>query len=142
MANTNKTLYRLPKQGQISGVCAGLADYFDLDVTLVRIVFVVMAFASAGFAIVLYIILSIILPVDRSEINDSIGEKANRLGHDLSDSRVVSRVRNYLGIGLVILGAWLLLCQFLPQWFEIRWDFVWPVILIFAGCLIIIKKRN
>lgn len=60
---TKKTLYRLPKQGKIAGVCAGLADYFDMDVTLMRVLFVVAAFVTGGFGILLYIILAIILPV-------------------------------------------------------------------------------
>ena len=60
---TKKTLYRLPKQGKIAGVCAGLADYFDMDVTLMRVLFVVAAFVTGGFGLLLYIILAIILPV-------------------------------------------------------------------------------
>jgi phage shock protein PspC (stress-responsive transcriptional regulator) len=142
MTSVKKTLYRLPKKGKISGVCAGLAEYFDLDVTLVRAIFIIMAFASAGFMIVLYIALSIILPVDYSEIDDSIGEKASRLGRDLSNSRVIEHTRNYLGIGLIILGIWLLLDQLLPQWFDLRWEYIWPILVILAGFLIIIRKRE
>lgn len=59
---TKKTLYRLPKQGKIAGVCAGLADYFDMDVTLMRVLFVVGACIS-GIGLLLYIVLAIILPV-------------------------------------------------------------------------------
>lgn len=60
---TKKTLYRLPRQGKIAGVCAGLADYFDMDVTLMRVLFVVAAFITGGAGILLYIVLAIILPV-------------------------------------------------------------------------------
>jgi phage shock protein PspC (stress-responsive transcriptional regulator) len=59
---TKKTLYRIPKNGIIAGVCAGLADYFNMDVTLMRVLFVVGAFIS-GLGLLLYIILAIILPV-------------------------------------------------------------------------------
>jgi phage shock protein PspC (stress-responsive transcriptional regulator) len=59
---TKKTLYRIPKDGKIAGVCAGLADYFDMDVTLMRVLFVVGAFlGSAGFWI--YLILILVMPV-------------------------------------------------------------------------------
>ena len=45
----------------IGGVCAGLADYLGLDPTIVRIVCVLMLF-FAGFGILLYLILWIIMP--------------------------------------------------------------------------------
>ena len=45
----------------IGGVCAGIADYLGLDPTIVRIVWVLMLFL-AGFGILLYLILWIIMP--------------------------------------------------------------------------------
>ena len=47
---------------KIAGVCAGLADYFDLDPTIVRVVWV-LAFLCAGTGGLAYIILWIVLPV-------------------------------------------------------------------------------
>lgn len=47
--------------GMIGGVCAGLADYLNIDPTIVRIVWVLMVF-FAGFGILLYIILWLIMP--------------------------------------------------------------------------------
>jgi phage shock protein C len=47
---------------KIAGVCAGLADYFDLDPTIVRVIwFLAVFFAGTGF--LAYIILWIVLPV-------------------------------------------------------------------------------
>lgn len=142
MTNMSKTLYRIPKQGQISGVCAGLAEYFDFDVTLIRLMFVVVTFISGGSMIIAYIIVSIILPVDQGEVGGTISEKASRLGRDLSSAKTVERMRNYLGVGLVIFGSWLLLRKFMPIWFDIRWDYVWPVALIIIGILVIIKRKK
>ena len=45
----------------IGGVCAGIADYLGLDPTIVRIVWVLMLF-FAGFGILLYLILWLIMP--------------------------------------------------------------------------------
>lgn len=45
----------------IGGVCAGIADYLGLDPTIVRIIWVLMLF-FAGFGILLYLILWIIMP--------------------------------------------------------------------------------
>jgi phage shock protein PspC (stress-responsive transcriptional regulator) len=57
-----KRLQRDKQNKKLAGVCSGLAEYFELDVTLVRVAFVfaVMAGLSGGLA---YIILWIVMPV-------------------------------------------------------------------------------
>ncbi|MDB9153225.1 PspC domain-containing protein [Parabacteroides distasonis] len=47
--------------GMIGGVCAGLAEYLNLDPTIVRIVWVLMVL-FAGFGILLYVILWLVMP--------------------------------------------------------------------------------
>lgn len=56
MSNSEKTLNRLPDEAMIGGVCAGIADRFDLDVALVRAAFAGMTVFS-GFGVVAYIVL-------------------------------------------------------------------------------------
>ena len=51
----------------IAGVCAGIADYFDWDPTLVRILYVIATFGTAFSGIIVYIILWIIMPVQHPE---------------------------------------------------------------------------
>lgn len=46
----------------ISGVCAGIADYFNTDATLIRILFILGAFLFFGSTILLYLLLVIIMP--------------------------------------------------------------------------------
>ena len=48
MAIMQKRLTRRPSSGRIAGVCAGLADYFDVDVTLVRLAWVVLSIVPGG----------------------------------------------------------------------------------------------
>ena len=48
MAIMHKRLTRLPASGRIAGVCAGLADYFDVDVTLVRLAWVILSIVPGG----------------------------------------------------------------------------------------------
>ena len=58
----SKKLMRSSRDKKIGGVCAGLADYFDLDPTIVRVVWLLaIFFAGTGFLI--YIILWIALPL-------------------------------------------------------------------------------
>jgi phage shock protein C len=58
-----KKLFRRTDQKMIAGVCAGIGQYFNVDVTLVRIAFVVMALATDVFVwIILYLALIVMLP--------------------------------------------------------------------------------
>jgi phage shock protein C len=58
-----KKLYRSVSQKMLGGVCGGLAEYFDLDVSLVRLLFVGIALVSAGLPMTLfYIIAWIVIP--------------------------------------------------------------------------------
>ena len=54
-------LTRSRREQMIAGVCGGLAEYFSIDVTIVRLVFVLMGF-MAGSSVLLYIALWILLP--------------------------------------------------------------------------------
>lgn len=48
---------------KLAGVCAGLAEYFDLDPTLVRVAYAFLTVFSAGFpGVLLYIVLAIVMP--------------------------------------------------------------------------------
>ena len=60
MAETRK-LYRSRSNRQIAGVCGGLAEYFNMDATLLRVLFVVLA-VLGGSGIVLYLAMWIIVP--------------------------------------------------------------------------------
>jgi len=61
MENTTKKLYRSTNNKMIEGVCGGIAEYFNIDPTLVRLAFVLLALAG-GPGVILYIILWIIMP--------------------------------------------------------------------------------
>lgn len=55
-----KTLYRIREGRMICGVCGGLAEYFNVDPNLIRLVALLFGFTGAG--IIVYIIAAIILP--------------------------------------------------------------------------------
>lgn len=60
--NLNKKLWRMPQKGMVRGVCAGIADYLDVPVKLVRILVVLsIFFGLAFFTVVAYIVLSFVL---------------------------------------------------------------------------------
>jgi phage shock protein C len=58
-----KKLYRSERNKMICGVCQGLAEYINIDPTIVRLLWVVFAFSGIGlFA---YIVAAIIMPVQQ-----------------------------------------------------------------------------
>lgn len=64
--DTNKKLYKNSAEGKLLGVCAGLAEYFNVDVTLVRIATILLV-SAAGTGFFAYIICAIVMP-DKKDI--------------------------------------------------------------------------
>lgn len=59
---TSRRLEQVSQGAIVSGVCLGLARYFDVDVTLVRLIALLLLFVSGGAAILIYLILMLLLP--------------------------------------------------------------------------------
>ncbi len=59
--DASRKLYRSKTNRQLAGVCGGLAEYFNLDPTLIRVLFVILA-VLGGSGVILYIALWIIVP--------------------------------------------------------------------------------
>ena len=59
--DSTRKLYRSKTDRKIAGVCGGLAQYFNIDPTLIRVVFVVLA-VLGGSGLLLYLALWIIVP--------------------------------------------------------------------------------
>lgn len=119
-----KRLYRSRRSSVIAGVCGGLGEYFDIDPVLIRILAVVLFFAS-GIGLLAYIIGWIAIPRERE------GDVVVESGQPAEPSEF----RKYLpGIILIIIGAVFLLERVI-WWF--RWKFIWPILLIVGGALLI-----
>ena len=70
-----KRLYRSKSDVMIAGVCSGLASYLNVDVTIVRLVFVLLLFTFAG-GLWIYLAMWIIVPVEPSAQMDSVDVEA------------------------------------------------------------------
>jgi phage shock protein C len=57
-----KRLHRIIEAKKIAGVCAGFAEYFDIDVTVMRVVWVALLFLPPGIGLIAYIIAWAVLP--------------------------------------------------------------------------------
>lgn len=78
-------MYRDPDKRMLGGVCAGMGAYWNLDPWIVRLIFVILAFAG-GLGIITYIILWIVLPEAKSTAQkiEMKGEPVNI--HNIKDS--------------------------------------------------------
>ena len=65
-----KRLYKSANDKKICGVCAGIAEYFGIDPTLVRAGYAILSLFTASFpGIVLYVVLALIMPEDDGYID-------------------------------------------------------------------------
>ena len=70
MSDDKKKLYRSADDRWLAGVCGGIAEYFDIDSTLIRVLFILFGFAVGG-GLLIYIILWIIMPEAPDDVLDS-----------------------------------------------------------------------
>ncbi|MGA7838773.1 MAG: PspC domain-containing protein [Ignavibacteriaceae bacterium] len=139
-----KKWYRSRKDKMIGGVCGGIGEYFDIDPTLIRILFVVGLFMAAGF--LAYIVLWIVVPEKplipvSSNNTETTGEAGTGTGTAQDETQQTTDVpkRNRSGIFggiMVILGVLLLIDNF------VTFHAFWPLVLILIGVGILLKNRN
>ena len=141
----NKKLRRNPMNRVIGGVCSGLADFFGVDVALMRIAFVI-AFLFASFGFWLYIILWIVLPVEGQQSIDngqqpfgqSQGQSQGQQSESVSKSE--SKVKSiFAGAFIILIGLLFLVNNFIP----INWVWkLWPLILVAIGIVMIVTASK
>jgi len=147
----NKRLYRSVKSKVFGGVAGGIAEYFDIDPIIIRLLFVIIAFAGGGGAVV-YLILWVALPLEPIvpfTMNMGSGESSgtenqgSQPGADFASGAsnpyampVKSENRNGLiaGIILISLGLIFLANRFIPN---INFGDLWPLVLVVLGGVLI-----
>ena len=150
----NKKLYRSFKDKMLGGVAGGLAEYFGIDVTLVRVLFVVTLFLG-GTGVLAYIIMWIIVPEEpikfpnpetteqKKEETDTPkqGKQFDAKAYYSTLDQQREKRRTFAGIILLVLGVIFLADNFIPR---IRLGDFWPLILVVAGIGILLnaKRKN
>ena len=128
-----KKLERDTQNRVLGGVCSGLANYFDIDVTIVRLLFAIALLAfSTGFW--LYLILWIVVPAAGVDGTQSFVEVP-------PDAETQKSRKNSMTTGLVfiIAGACFLLGNLVPQF---TWRTFWPILLIALGLVLIVPFKD
>ena len=134
-----KKLYRSRTDSMIAGVCGGLAEYFNIDSSLVRVGMVLFVIAGgAGF--LAYIILWIVVPQKPLVSSTAEGENSVTAEGEADESEEHGRDKGVflVGIALTVLGALLLMNNYLPfSW--LSFGRLWPLLIVFIGIMIIMK---
>lgn len=142
----NRRLYRSRTDTVIGGVAAGLANYLNTDPALVRVGWVVLALVTNGVGLLAYLVCWVAIPEEPKaatpEAVDPDGTPmpvAETAPADRPVEHREGRAGVVVGVGLVLLGAWFLVREYLPP---INWSLLWPVIIIGIGALILITSAR
>jgi phage shock protein PspC (stress-responsive transcriptional regulator) len=94
----SRRLFRDPDDHLIGGVCAGIANYFDVDVVWIRLAFALTS-VFAGSGLILYLVLWIVVPkaVTRADRMAMKGEKQNLKGFKKNFEDELSSVKQHFG---------------------------------------------
>jgi phage shock protein PspC (stress-responsive transcriptional regulator) len=140
----------------IAGVCGGIADYLQIDATLVRVFFVIVAVMTAGLGFLGYLVLLVMMPLPGHAApfvkNTAAGTAAPDGSTDPAETAVISRAapvppdpvaaerrRASFGYLLVALGVVFLLSN-IGVFHIVRWDLVWPLVIVGAGVLLLAQR--
>lgn len=155
----NRRLYRCRHDQRIAGVASGIAEYFDADPTIVRILWVLSIFLG-GFGLLLYIAMAIIVPLEPEQGFIGVGSQADAptsdaaadpgltasssgsqpapSGHRHTSRRGEGRGSMFVGMALILFGALALLDAYLPDWAD-HGRFLWPAFIFGIGAILVIN---
>lgn len=137
----------------IAGVCGGIAEYLQVDPTLVRVFFVIAGFLTAGLGILGYLVLLVLVPLPGRPMpfvqgsgTSASGEAADPSSTTIApiattppDPEAAERRRATFGYFLVALGIVFLLAN-VGAFRIVRWDLVWPLVLVGGGILLLAQR--
>jgi phage shock protein C len=130
-----RRLYKSRTDKMIDGVCGGIAEYFTVDSTLVRLAFVFLIFVG-GLGLLLYFIGMIILPANARAGEPPAAEQAQRSGQNTT----------FWAILLIALGLFWFLSNmglgFWHHWWGVPWHVAMPLLLILAGVAFLLHGRD
>ncbi|MCF7795760.1 PspC domain-containing protein [Patescibacteria group bacterium] len=133
----NKKLYRSQKDYVLGGVCGGIAEYFDVDSILIRLIAIILLFSGAGFLI--YIFMWIVIPTEK---DDKKHKKTVKLEKDKKTNeyreKEVNNFKEFVGLLLIVLGLLLLMGKI----FSISPEMIGISMLIIIGILFLVTSSD
>src|SRR5688500_3775202 len=134
----NCRLYRSRTDTIIGGVAAGVANYLNTDSALVRIAWAILVPLTGGAALIAYIVAWVVVPEEAKLAEDPLDPAAQTLPAS-EPARDDGRTGVVVGIGLVLIGLWFLLREYLP---DFDWGLIWPLVVVGLGVLILVTSMR
>jgi phage shock protein C len=136
----NRRLYRSSRERVISGVAGGVAEYFDVDPSIVRIAWALLALITGGVFLILYGVMWLVVPVAPGTAGSSAPGENDPSGTPGTPAPSAERYRSgsaglVFGLILIGLGLYFLAREYLPA-FNI--DRLWPLGLVALGIFLLI----
>jgi phage shock protein C len=136
----NRRLFRCRHNKMLAGVAGGVAEYFDLDPSLVRILFVISIFFG-GIGLLLYIGMAIIVPLepasaDATGATDAAGEATTVPEGHRHPTRGGGRGTMIVGLALVLFGTLAFLHSVFPGWVDLE-RYLVPAFIVGIGALLV-----
>lgn len=153
----NRRLYRSRTDTVLGGVAAGVAEYLDVDPAIVRIIWAILAIATGGIFVLVYIVMWVVVPEaprgagmpppgaatsappGASEAGTGAAAAATDSQWVQPDTRQRGSARRgstIFGLLLIGIGLYFLARNWLPQ---VEFDRFWPLVLILLGALLLLS---
>jgi len=130
----NRRLYRCRTDRRLAGVAAGVAEFFDLDPTLVRVLWFLSIFLG-GLGVLLYIGMAIIVPLEPLSAEDAAREATVETEGHYHATRGGGRWTTIVGLVLILFGSLAFVDRFMPA-LDVK-HFVVPFGAILIGALLV-----
>jgi phage shock protein C len=138
----NRRLYRCRHDRRLAGVSAGLAEFFVLDPTLVRLLWFLSIFVTGGLSILLYIGLAFIVPDEPLTDVEVAGAAGETYAHQhVARGQGSGQWATFIGVALILLGGLALVDAALPSWVD-SWRYLWPAFFVGIGALLVIGSMR
>jgi len=134
MTEQRRRLFRSQTNKVIAGVCGGLAEYLNVDTTIIRLLWVLLTLLG-GSGIILYVIAFFIVPERPFEI----GEAPAPVKSEFGSARFFGIL--FVAAGVVLLLDNLDILSFCRIW-DTAWEFVLPGILMLSGVYLLTKRSK
>jgi phage shock protein C len=137
----NRRLYRSSRERVISGVAGGVAEYFDLDPSIVRVAWALLALVTGGVFFILYIVMWIVVPVGAAPASSDGTATGGSEGGAPSPQPPRGPGSAGLVFGLIFVGVGL---YFLAKEYIPGFDFdrLWPLVLVALGILLLVAATR
>lgn len=128
-----KRIYRDRFDSKIAGVCGGIAQYFGIDSSIVRLLFVLFSICTGGLLLLLYLLLWFLLPLGPKAYVEAKYKRLYRPIHGRKIAGVCAGFAKYFNIDPVIIRV-----LFIVLFFVLA---IAPVVLAYIICAIIIPEE-